>query len=86
MLGLYTEVYAVLFVLWSSGNVSVYETRGLRLKPRTGQIGHSVANGSPPLRYLFERSCVARAQLCGDGPCLLVTRFGVYIQRVLQKI
>ena len=24
-------------------------------------IGHSVANGSPPLRHYFERSCVARA-------------------------
>ena len=58
------------------------EREVLRFKPRAGQIRHSVANGSPPLRCLFEKSCVARAQICGDGPCQLVTRFGVYIQRV----
>ena len=33
---------------------------GLRFKSRTGEIGHSAANGSPPLRHFFERSCVAR--------------------------
>ena len=31
-------------------------------------IGHSIANGSPPLRHLFKWSCcVARAQWRGDG-------------------
>ena len=66
---------------WLSGNAFVSGARGLRFKSRAGQIGHSVANGSPPLRHFFERSCVARAQWRGDGPRQLVTRFGV-IQRV----
>ena len=47
---------------WSSGNAFVSEAGGLRFKSRAGQIEHSVANGSPPLRHFFERSCVARAQ------------------------
>ena len=58
--------------------------RGLRFKSRAGQIGHSVANSSPPLQHFFKQSCVARAQRTGDGPCQLVTRFGV-IQRVQRK-
>ena len=36
---------------WSSGNALVSGVGGLRFKSRTGQIGHSVTNGSPPLRY-----------------------------------
>ena len=63
------------------GNAFVSGAGGLKFKSRAGQIGHSVANGSPPLRLFFERSCVARAQRRGDGPRQLVTRFGV-IQRV----
>ena len=47
---------------WSSGNAFVCGAEGLSFKSRAGQIGHSVANGSPPLRHFFERSCVARAQ------------------------
>ena len=47
---------------WSSGNAFVSGVGGLRFKSQAGQIGHSVANGSPPLRHFFERSCVARAQ------------------------
>ena len=47
---------------WSSGNAFVSGAGGLRFKSQAGQIGHSVANGSPPLRHFFERSCVARAQ------------------------
>ena len=66
---------------WSSGNAFVSKAGGLRFKALTGQIGHSVANGSPPLRHFFERYCVARAQWRGDGLRKLVTRFGV-IQRV----
>ena len=62
---------------WSSGNAFVSGAGDLRFKSRAGQIGHSVANGSPPLRHFFERSCVARAQWRGDGPRQLVTRFGV---------
>ena len=45
---------------WLNGNVLGSGTGGLRLKSRAGQIGHSVANGSPGLRYFFKRSCVAR--------------------------
>ena len=30
----------------------------------TGQIGHSVANGLPPLQHLFEKSCVKQ---CNDA-------------------
>ena len=47
---------------WSSRNALVSGAEGLRFQSRAGQIGHSVANGSPPLRHFFERSCVARAQ------------------------
>ena len=47
---------------WSSGNAFVSGAGGLRFKSRAGQIGHSVANGSPPLQHFFEWSCVARAQ------------------------
>ena len=47
---------------WSSGNAFVSGAEGLRFKSRAGRIGHSAANGSPPLRHFFERSCVARAQ------------------------
>ena len=65
---------------WSSGNAFVSGAGGLRFKSRAGQIGHSVANGSPPLRH-FERSCAARPQRRGDGPRKLVTSFGV-IQQV----
>ena len=82
MRSLHTKVYTVIFVIWSRGNVFLYGTGDSRFKPRAGQIGHSVANRSPLLQHLFERSCIARVQLCGDGPCQLVTRFGVYIQRV----
>ena len=32
----------------------------LRFESWAGQIGHSVANRSPPLRHYFERSYVAR--------------------------
>ena len=46
----------------SSGNAFVSGAGGLRFKSQAGQIGHSVANGSPPLRHFFERSCVTRAQ------------------------
>ena len=34
---------------------------GLKFKSRAGQIEHSVAYGSTPLRHLFERNCVAQA-------------------------
>ena len=34
----------------------------LRFKSRAFQIGHTVANGFPPLRHFFERNCVVRVQ------------------------
>ena len=43
---------------WSSGNKFVFGAGGLRFKSRAGQIEHSVANGSPPLRHFFQKSCV----------------------------
>ena len=67
-----------------SGKAFAYEAGGLRFKFPAGQIRHSVANGSLPLRHFFEKSYVARAQYCGDAPRQLVTRFGV-LQRE-QKI
>ena len=57
------------------------EAVGLRFKSQASQIGYNVLNGSPPLRHLFKKSCVAWAQLRGDVPSKLVTCFGV-IQRV----
>ena len=66
---------------FTSGNAFVSGARDLRFKSRAGQIGHSVAKGSPPLRHFFESCCVAHAQWRGDGPRQLVTRFGV-LQRV----
>ena len=45
-------------ISWSSGNGFVSGAGGLRFKSRAGQIGHSVANDSPPLLHFSERSCV----------------------------
>ena len=52
---------------WWSGNALVPRVEDLRFKSRVGQIGHGVANWSPPLRHFMFRGCVARAQCCGDG-------------------
>ena len=38
---------------WSSGNAFVSGAGGLRFKSWAGQIGHSVANGSPLLEHFF---------------------------------
>ena len=57
--------------LRSSGHANVFVSGagGLRFKSRAGQIGHSVANGSPPLRHFFERSCVAHRRIDAEmGP------------------
>ena len=43
---------------WSSGNKFVFGAGGLRFKSRACQIEHNVANGSPPLRHFFKKSCV----------------------------
>ena len=45
-------------VSWSDGNAFVSEAEGLKFKSRANQIGHSVANGSPPLVQYLD-SCVA---------------------------
>ena len=48
---------------WSSGNPFVSGAGGLRFKSRAGQMGHSVVNASPPLRYyFFQSSCVAHSR------------------------
>ena len=65
------------YASWSSGNAFVSGAGSLRFKSRASQIGHSGANGSPPLRYFSEKSCVARAQWREDGPRKLVTLLGV---------
>ena len=49
--------------------------KDLRFKYRAGQTGHSVANGSPPLRQFFERSCVARWRNYAKMVRKYVTRF-----------
>ena len=43
----------------SNDNGFISETGGLRFKSRDSQIGHTVANGSPPLQRFFEENCVA---------------------------
>ena len=47
---------------WSSDNAFVNRARVLKFKYRTGQIGHDIANGLPPLRHCFESS-----KLCCPG-------------------
>ena len=41
-------------------NAFVFGAGGLRFKSRAGQIEHNAANGSPPLRHFFKKSCVSR--------------------------
>ena len=45
---------------WSSGNAFVSRAEGLRFKSRTGQIGHSVANGWPLLQYFSKGTVLFR--------------------------
>ena len=44
---------------WESGNAFLSGAWGLRFKSRASQIKHIVAIGSPPLRHILKRSCVA---------------------------
>ena len=54
---------------WSSGNVFVSGARSLMFKSWAGQIRHKrVANGSPPQRHFFSRTCVARHNDAKMGP------------------
>ena len=48
-------------ISWLSNNKFVSGAGDLKLKSPAGQIGHSIANGSPPLRHFFKMSCVAWA-------------------------
>ena len=52
----------ILAFCWLSGNAFIFGAGGLRFKSWAGQIEHSVANGSPPLRHFFKRSYVAWVQ------------------------
>ena len=36
---------------------------GPKFKSWASEIGHTVADGSPPLRHFFERSCVAQTAM-----------------------
>ena len=47
-------------VSWSSGNAFVSQAGGLRFKSPTSQIGHKVANSSPPRLHFFKRSYFVR--------------------------
>ena len=49
----------VLGSLFSSSNAFISGSGSRKFKFRSGQIGHSVAYGSTPLRHFFKRSCVA---------------------------
>ena len=40
----------------------------LRFKYRSGQIGHSVVNGSPALQHFVKSSCVARVERMKSAP------------------
>ena len=53
---------------WSSGNAFVSGVGDLRFKPWAGQIGHSVANGSPPLRYFFDETVLPGRNDAKIGP------------------
>ena len=66
------------YASWSSGNAFVSGAGGLRFKSRAGQIGHSVADGSPSLRYFSERSCVARRNDAEIGPVNLLQASAYY--------
>ena len=59
------EKYTLVADSSSSGNTFFFGEGGLRFKFRVVQIGHSVANGSPPLQYFFERSCIVHKRITG---------------------
>ena len=53
---------------WTSGNALVSAAGGLRFKSRTGQIGHSVTNGSPPLRHSLKGAVLPGRNDAEMGP------------------
>ena len=60
---------------WRSGKDIAIAGGRLGFDSLADQIGHSVANNSPPLQRFF---CAAQAQTRGDGPHKLVTCFAYY--------
>ena len=40
------------------------------------RVPHSVENGSPPVQYFFDKSCVVQGQWLEDRPRQLVTHYG----------
>ena len=51
---------------------------------RAGNMSNSVVNGSPRLRHFFQKLLLPASVMTEDGPCELVTRFGV-IQRMYNE-
>ena len=68
---------------WLSGTAFVSGAGGLKFKSRVGQIGHSFAYGSPPLRHFFEKAVLPAGSMMQGwyGLRQFVARFGV-VQRV----
>ena len=67
--------YGIVTCLSSGRFVSALD--GLRFTPRGGQIGHSVANGSPSQRLFFERNRTARRRndvKVGPSTCYTLRR------------
>ena len=53
------------------------DAEGLGLNSQAGQVGHSVANGSPPL-WRFFGAALLRREAAGSGPA---TRYHVSVQQ-----
>ena len=56
----------ILAFCWSSGNAFVFGAGGLRFKSWAGQIGHSVANGSPPRAKSTDRDKLTANKLTSN--------------------
>ena len=65
---------------WHSGTDIAIGAEGRGFDSLADQIGHSVANGSPPLRRFF---CVAQVLSRGDGPAN--SRFGALLRVYKQR-
>ena len=68
---LFNEHFSEPFFLpasWSSDNAFVSGAGGLRFKSLAGQIGHSVANGSPPLRHYSKGAVLPGRKEAKMGP------------------
>ena len=80
-------ICSVLLVSLLSGNAFISGAGGLWFKSRAAQIGHSVANCSPPQRH-FERNCVfRRGNYAEMGPAnWFVTHFGVNLVSIMKDL